>query len=412
MSAKSRLNKKGSTMTRKSFYLLSFIMLLSMTGYGVVLPALPYLADNLGLSSFQMGSLITGWALTQFLVVPFWGRLIDRIGRKPVLLIGLFGFGIAFLLMVFAESYGQLLVIRIIGAMLSSGTQPAALALVIDSNEKEKRSKALANMGAANALGFLCGPTVGGIFSPMGLHAPFIAAGILSLSTIPFVHFLLSEPEQKNQKLKEVSFKDTLKHMVKPGYRNLLLITFGLAVSTSSLFGVLGYFMIDRFQSSASETGLAFSAQSLSSVVIQMLFMGFILSKLHEVSITKIGLLIEIIGFACIAFSVTTWMVFAGCLLVGAGQAIARPTIISLISKLESVGQGTVMGFQQSMDSLGRSVGPLFAGWIFMFHPSAPFVFSSCICLVLFVFIVLNLKKESHSYIREKETGNEYLAKQ
>jgi len=116
-------------------------------------------------------------------------------------------------------------------------------------------------------------------------------------------------------------------------------------------------------------------------------------------------------GFACLAFSVTTWMVFAGCLLVGAGQAIARPTIISLISKLESVGQGTVMGFQQSMDSLGRSVGPLFAGWIYLFHPSAPFVFSSCICLVLFVFVLLNLKKDSHYYMREKETENEYLAK-
>ncbi|MEH7120128.1 MFS transporter, partial [Neobacillus vireti] len=316
-----------------------------------------------------------------------------------------------FLLMIFAESYGQLLIIRILGAILSSGTQPAALALVIDTHEKEKRSRALANMGAANALGFLCGPTVGGIFSPMGLNAPFIAAGILSMITIPFAYFLLQEPEQKNQMLREVSFKDTLKHMVKPGYRNLLMITFGLAVSTSSLFGVLGYYMIARFHSTASETGFAFSAQSLSSVVIQMFFMGFFLSKLHEVSITKIGLLIEVIGFICIAFSVTPRMVFVGCLLVGAGQAIARPTIISLLSKQESVGQGTVMGFQQSMDSLGRSIGPLFAGWIFLFHPSAPFVLSSFICLVLFVFIVLNFKKESHSYRREKETGNEYLAK-
>ncbi|WP_160723091.1 MFS transporter [Bacillus sp. USDA818B3_A] len=398
-------------MTRKSFYLLAFIMFLSMTGYGIVLPALPYLADHLGLSSFQMGSLITGWALTQFLVVPFWGSLIDRIGRKPVLLIGLIGFGIAFLLMIFAESYLQLLVIRIIGAIISSGTQPAALALVIDTHEKEKRSRAIASMGAANALGFLCGPTVGAMFSPLGLHAPFIAAGLLSLLTIPFAHFLLQEPEQKNQKLKEISFKDSIKHMVKPGYRHLLLITFGLAVSTSSLFGVLGYFMIERFSSSASETGFAFSAQSLSSVVIQLFFMGVILAKLHEISITKMGLIVEMLGFACIAFAVSTWMVFAGCLLVGAGQAIARPTIISLLSKQEAVGQGTVMGFQQSMDSFGRSVGPLFAGWIFLFHPSAPFIFSTCICLVLFIFIVFSLKKESQSLMREKETGNEYLAK-
>ncbi|RYM02815.1 MFS transporter [Sporolactobacillus sp. THM7-7] len=115
-------------------------MFLSMTGHGLVLPALPYLANRLGLTSFQMGSLVTGWALAQFLVVPFWGRLIDRFGRKFVLVFGVLGYGLGFFLMVFAGSYVQLLLIRIIGAVLSAGTQPAAFTLVIDTHKGKKRS--------------------------------------------------------------------------------------------------------------------------------------------------------------------------------------------------------------------------------------------------------------------------------
>lgn len=398
-------------MAKKSFYLLAFIMFLSMTGYGVILPALPYLADSLGLSSFQMGSLITGWALAQFVAVPFWGRLIDRLGRKPVLLFGLFGFGLAFLLLIFARTYTDLLFIRIIGAILSSGTQPAALALVIDGYGKKERGTAIAKMAAANALGFLCGPAVGGIFSPLGIKAPFIAAGLLSFVTIPLAFVFVNESHQKSLQKKMPSFKESLTIIIKPGYRGIFFITFGLAVSASSLFGMLGYFMIDRFDSSASETGIAFSTQSLTAVIIQMALMGYIFSKFSEKGIAKSGILIETIGFGLIAFSFSIWMIYLGCALIGVGQAVARPTLLSLLSKQESIGQGTIMGFQQSMDSLGRSVGPLLAGWIFFFHPSAPFLSSFAICLFLFVFLGVSTRKRNHRNIDAKESKDEYIVK-
>lgn len=396
-------------MDKKSFYLLAFIMFLSMTGYGIILPALPYLADSLGLSSFQMGSLITGWALAQFIVVPFWGGLIDRIGRKPVLLFGLFGFGLAFLLLIFANSYSDLLFIRIIGAVLSSGTQPAALALVIDGFKKNERGTAIAKMAAANALGFLCGPVIGGIFSPLGIKVPFIAAGILSFVTIPFAFLYLNESHQKSGQKKMPSFKETVTFMNKPGYRGIFFITFGLAVSASSLFGMLGYLMIDRFGSTASETGVAFSTQSLAAVIIQTALMGFIFLKFSEAGIAKSGILIETIGFGLIAFSFSVWMIYLGCALIGIGQAVARPAILSLLSKQESIGQGTMMGFQQSIDSLGRSVGPLLAGWFFFFHPSAPFLSSFVICL--FLFLSLSVRKTNDWNLEGKEKKDEYFVK-
>ncbi|WP_141430943.1 MFS transporter [Bacillus sp. 03113] len=382
-------------MSRKSFVLLACIMFLSMTGYGVVLPALPYLARSIGLSSFQMGSLITGWAFAQFLIVPFWGRMIDRIGRKPVLLFGLFGFGLAFLLLIFAKSYLHLLIIRIIGAILSSGTQPAAYAIVIDSFDKKERSAALAKMAAANALGFLCGPVVGAVFSPFGIEVPFIVAGMFSLLAVPLAWIYLKEPVQKNQPKKTPSFFSSLKIVSKSGYRELLIITFGLAIAASSLFSMLGYYMMENFGSKASQTGLAFSIQSMAAVVIQLFIMKHIYEKYKEEGIAKTGLLIEAAGYSCVGMAFSLWMIFLGCILVGMGQALSRPSLLTLLAKKDSIGQGLVMGFQQSMDSLGRSIGPLLAGWIFLFNSSGPFIIALCITLVLFFFFTVGVQKNA-----------------
>ncbi|MDN3956603.1 MFS transporter [Sporolactobacillus laevolacticus] len=398
-----------TTMAKRSFYLLAFIMFLSMTGYGVVFPALPYLASKLGLNSFQMGSLITGWAFSQFIFVPFWGRLIDRLGRKPVLVFGLTGFGVAFLLMIFAQSYAQLLLIRIIGAMVSTGTMPAVYAMISDVYDKRQRGPAIAKMTAANTFGFLCGPVVGSALSPFGINMPFIVASMLSFVTIPFAIIFLREPNRRIIRKENLSFGKSLGILIKPGCTELFLMTFGLAVAGSGFFSMLGYFMIERFGAHASQTGLAFSTQSFSMVILQLFVMGTIYRKLSEIRIAKIGALIDASGYACVAFSVSVWMIFLGCALIGIGHALVQPTMVSLLSKQDSVGQGMVMGLQQSMDSLGRSVGPLLAGWLFFFHDSAPFFGSVSMILIFLVLFVVRRK----AVMADQAVGiqHEYTAK-
>lgn len=377
-------------MDRRAFIILSFTMFLTMTGYGIVLPSLPYVAERLGLSSFEMGSLITGWALAQFLATPVWGRLIDRLGRKPILFFGLFGFGIAFLLIIFAESYSQLLVARIIGAILSSGSLPAAFTIVADSSDEENRGAAMAKMGAVNGLGFLCGPALGGVFSPFGVNAPFIAAGSLALISLPFVWVLVKEPPKQTVKNDNPSFLNSLVLVTKTGYRELYILTLGKSLAASSLFGMLGYFMIERFTATPGEVSMGFSIFAGGSAFVQF----FLLKHLYRIRpdnwIAKFGFIVCTAGYLFIAISVGVWVVILGCALIGIGSACIRPTVISLLSKQQRMGRGITMGLDQAIDSLGRILGPLVGGVLFAVHSTFPFVGSSVICVLLFFIVLVN----------------------
>lgn len=358
-------------------------MFLSMTGYGIVLPVLPYFAEELGLTSFQMSSLITGWAFTQFLVLPFWGKIIDKFGRKPVLLFGLIGFSIAFVLMIFAQNYWQLLSIRIVGAILSSGTLPAVLAIVADTHDYESRGAAMSKMSAANGIGFLLGPAVGSAFVPFGITIPFVVAGLLSLITIPFIAIYIKEPNEKNQGREQIPITKSFAYSFKQGYFMLFLLTLGIAIATSSILGVLGYFMIEKFDSSATVTGWAFTTQSIAAVSVQLFLMSVLYKHFEEEIITKYGIAITAAGFLFLVFPAHISFVFIGIFIVGVGQALIRPTLLTLLSKKEDLGRGMVMSLHGAYDSLGRSIGPLIAGWLFMVDEIAPFIMSCSLCLIM-----------------------------
>ncbi|WP_306792887.1 MFS transporter [Neobacillus paridis] len=402
-------------MDRKAFFILGFIMFLTMTGYGIVLPTLPFLADNLNLSSVQMSSLIIIWAISQLITAPLWGRLADKIGRKPVLIFGVFGFGVAFLILIFAQSYWQLLLLRLIGAALSSGAQPAVFSMVADQTERKNRSQSIAKMGAVNGLGFLCGPAVGGVFSPFGVLVPFIVAGSLAFITLPFAWLFIKETdfqrENKNPSAKgseSLSLWQSIAMVTKKGYWDLYTIILGLSIAASSLFGLLGYFMIARFDSSPEFVSLAFSAQAGFSVIVQFFFLKKFTDFFEEDTICKMGLIISTFGYCLISISSFEWVAIVGCMFTGFGQALVRPIATAMLSKRNEMGQGITMGLQHAMDSLGRILGPLWGGWVFAYMVSAPFITSAIITALLLLIVMMTSKqpKIQLKKLRQKDTGH------
>ena len=172
------------TNNKHAIGVLFIILFLVMAGFGIVIPNIPYFIEALGGNSTVMGLFMASYSVMQFIFAPLWGRLSDRIGRRPVLLIGLGGYAITFFLFGFVSSLWMLFAIRILAGMISSATLPTAMAYIADITEEDERSKGMGMMGAAMGLGMILGPALGGLLGHQDFSLPFFAAGGLAFLAI------------------------------------------------------------------------------------------------------------------------------------------------------------------------------------------------------------------------------------
>src|SRR5699024_8984295 len=187
-------NKDGITLTlNRVLPVLFSIMFLVMVGFGIIIPVLPFYAEELGASPAELGLLMAVYSFMQFIFAPMWGKVSDRIGRKPVIMIGIFGLSLSFFMLALSTNLWMLFAARIIGGLLSAANMPTVMAYVADITTEDERGKGMGIVGAATGLGFILGPAIGGIFTNINLEAPFYIAGILSFITLILVLFILKE---------------------------------------------------------------------------------------------------------------------------------------------------------------------------------------------------------------------------
>lgn len=349
-------------------------VLLVMIGFGIVLPILPFLARRFGASSVEMGLLITGWALAQFLASPAWGVLADRIGRKPVLMVGLAGYGVMFVAMALAPSYGVLLVARVLGGLLSSSVLPSAQAIAADLTKPEDRGGVMGILGAAFGVGFMVGPALGGTLATLGPQVPFYFAAVAAALSLPVVLRWVREPPADGRRLRTARPGiGNVSRALASSERPLYLMAFAATFGGSSLFSMLGYYAMDRAGASPSQVGAMFTAFGLGSVVTQAGLVGPISRRWGEGRGIMLGFGFGALGFLSVsaAGSVPTMTLAVG--LTSVAMALIRPSLAALNSRLTTTGFGTSLGLQSAFDSLGRSLGPLWAGGIYELAPLAPF---------------------------------------
>jgi len=175
----------------RNLTMLFFTILIVMMGFGIILPILPFLIEQFGASGKAMGLLMASYAAAQFIFSPIWGKISDRFGRKPILVIGIFGFGMAMLFFGLATELWMLFAARILAGVLSSATMPTAMAYIGDSTSTEDRGKGMGILGAAMGLGMVIGPGLGGWLSSDSYSLPFfISAGISMLTVVLLIMFL------------------------------------------------------------------------------------------------------------------------------------------------------------------------------------------------------------------------------
>lgn len=354
-------------------------LFVAMVGFGIVLPALGHLSLRFGASSFAMGAMTSAYAFAQFLSAPAWGSLSDRVGRKPIVVVGILGFAVSFLVMGVADSFGVLMTGRVLGGLLSAATIPAAQAYAADLSSGEERASVLGMMGAAMALGFVLGPALSVVIVPLGDAAPFFFSAGLGAATGVVGLVLLSEPARDEAAPRRVGRFDALRAAVGGPEAPWYWVTFSVMFGASSTFATLVYFVEDHLGGSQRDASIAFAAFGGASALAQGLLVGRAVRRWGEPPTVAGALLLGACGFGALVGAGGVGQVHVGIAFVALGMALSRPTVTSLVSRRSALGQGSAMGVQAAFDSLGRMLGPLWAGWLYGVHPAAPFASAACV---------------------------------
>ena len=342
-----------------------------MLGFGIIIPNLAYYAQDIGATPTQIAILMSIYSGMQLLFAPIWGRLSDRYGRKPAILLGLLGNAAALIGFGLAKDYGWLMIARSAAGIASAAVLPSVMAYVADVTTSEERGKGMGLMGAAMGLGFILGPAIGGI---MGSHdTPFFVAGGLSLVNFLFVLALLPEslqkvdtPEERVEHHEWVSPREIFRWTtLKSPFNSLFLVAFFSTFSFAGLEATFPLFIEKGWDYKQREMGWMFMIMGAVVVPMQGVLLGWLINKFGERQIILIGLFLNALGLALLpnAFSFATLTI---CITItGIGNQLIRPTNSSWISKKTQIGQGTAIGIMDAFLSLGRILGPLLAGWLY-----------------------------------------------
>ena len=384
---------------RRNLAILFFTLVIVMMGFGMVIPILPFYIIEFGAGGSAMGMLMASYAIMQFIFSPIWGSISDRIGRKPVLMIGVLGFGITQLIFGFSSALWMLFAARILAGVLSSATLPTAMAYIGDSTTERDRGGGMGIIGAAMGVGMVLGPGIAGWMATYSLSLPFFFAAALSLVSLVLIYLLLPEslPAEKRQIgdsfVQGPQFREMWQALFTP-IGLLLFMAFLVSFGLTNFEIVFGLYAVETYGYGPQQVGGLLTFIGLLSAIVQGGLTGPFTRRWGEVAIIKVSLLGSALGFVMMVMARSFFAVLFTMGFFIISNAMLRPAVSALISKRSSVGQGVAMGLNNSFMSLGRSVGPLWAGFAYDINSGYPYWSGALIMLVGFVISLLRLKPD------------------
>jgi MFS transporter, DHA1 family, tetracycline resistance protein len=358
-------------MKRSPLLVIFITVFIDLVGFGIVIPVLPFYAQGtrFGATPSQVGLLFASYSVMQLVFSPVLGRLSDKYGRRPILLISLLGTSLGFLILGFATTLTMLFIGRVIDG-ISGGNISTAQAYIADVTTKENRAKGMGLIGAAFGLGFVFGPAIGGVLSRWGINVPFLFAGGLALANAVLLYFVLPETVTPDHPARASAaagrgFNQLIESLRNPRLGFVLTIYFLSIVAFSIMTATFSLFMMFRLGYDAFHNGWIFAFVGVISALIQGGLIGKLVKRFGEPLLVIGGGLLFSASLFAIPF-VTMGTGLLSILTIGAatsiGQALSAPSLSSLASKSASAGeQGGVLGVMQSVASLARAVGPSLA---------------------------------------------------
>lgn len=356
-------------MEKRPLLILFATLFCVMTGFGIIIPVLPYIATQLpGTDARTVGFLLASYSLMNVLFAPLWGRLSDRIGRKPVLLTGILGLAASFLVFGLAHDLTLYFVSRLVGGMFGAAALPTAMAYAGDITTSESRAKALGMLGAGLGLGMVVGPAIGGASGHLGFSVPFYVATALCVATAIFVAIALPKGQPSSEG--RVGMLEALKLTGKTLWPYYLLTFIQMLAFTSMEATFVLFAKAPPFNLTVMQTGLMFMAMGLVSAGFQGGGVAKLIKRYGETAITRAGCGVLALGFLLTPLC-SNWIELLGAFcFFGIGSAMLRTSLSTGVSRGAAAGQGTAMGMMQSCDSLARVFGPALGGMLFVVRPA------------------------------------------
>ena len=397
--------------SKKAIIFIFITILVDVIGLGIIIPVFPSLIQELtgsGLSeaSAYGGLLLISFASMQFIFSPILGELSDKYGRRPVLLIALFGLGIDYLIHAFAPTIWWLFIGRLLaGGMGASFT--VANAYMADISTPEDKAKNFGMLGAAFGLGFIIGPSIGGIFGSIDVRLPFFIAAGLTLANFLFGYFILPEslpPENRRDIIPRKMIPGvSLAHLGKYKGLGLLVLAFFFAhIAGQSLPAVWTFFTMENYSWNEAEVGYSLTFIGVLVAIVQGGLTGVVVKKLGQYKTIIIGFTLWTVGMFLFSIAGTTLMIYIFMIPYCLG-GVAGPTLQGLISnQVSEKEQGNLQGALTSMISITTIVGPAIATFLFYqftgdhaitYFPGAPFAAGGILLAISSILAFFALKK-------------------
>jgi len=373
---------------------LAATVLVDMIGFGIVLPLLPFYAEDLGATPFEVTLIIASFSAMQLIAAPLWGRFSDRSGRRPLIIAGLFASAVSYLIFALANSTAILLLSRV-AAGAAGGTISVAQAYVADSTEGSERAHGLGLIGAASGLGIMIGPAIGGFFSQWGLGAPgYVAAALCAVNAVAAIvalpesrHFRDRAARAEPARGDAASLGSWVRALVRFPLGLLLAVYFLTISSFAAMTSVLALYTERVFAMTASQMGLVFTAAGAVTVVVRGVAVGKLVKRVGEALTVRMGSLILALSVGAIALIPGKWWLALLIPFWALATGILFPSLASLVSQAtDADSQGSILGGSQLAGGSGRVLGPLWAGLLFQHHRIAsPFLAGALLSAAAFL---------------------------
>lgn len=370
---------------KRAMGLLFGVLLLVMLGFSVLFPVEPYYVKRFGANALTMGIIVGIYSTMQFIFAPVWGVVSDRVGRRPVLMVGLLGYMISQTFFGLATQLWMLFAARALAGILSAATMPTAMAYIADITAPEERAKGMGLLGAAFGLGVIIGPGVGGTLGAVALSLPFFLSAGLAGAALVAVFVLLPESLPETARAGKHAPRSSRWSAFSWDIAALYGVTLALSLGMAGIEVTFGFFAADRLGLTTNQTGWVFVAMGIVASFVQGYLVGKLQKSMGESRMMLGGLVLGALGMLGVAVSHSPVTATAAICLLAAGTGLSRPSNSSLISLRAPGGQGVAIGLMDSFDSLGRIGGPLLGGFLYRRGLTLPYLSGAALFAVALV---------------------------